>query len=423
MPRLATPLARRRLLIGASAAAAALAVPVLRARERGAAPPPPLKLLAHGSLPSGTEFKGTLVGGLSGLAYDAPNNLWYALSDDRSRHAPARCYVLRLPPFAAGQPLRPEWVDVITLRGADGRPFARQQVDPEALALRPGSGGQPATLLWASEGNIRARIAPALYESALDGRLLRQLPLPAHLREIGRLRRGPRNNETLEGLALAPDGRHAWAAMEGALAQDRGTASPAAPPGPCRITRFDLASGRADRQVAYLPEPEPFGPAMPHGVADSGVSEILLRDERHVWVLERAWSLATGVSVRLYEADLDGASDTLGVGTLLSLRGKGDTASARRRSAPGCRWHGPLRGHSMRGRRAPRPPDGAVRCLVLWERACPRWQRRRLRGRMRAHTPQSTSRQRLSIKHKNHIPPIILRRPGLRRSPRSAIRR
>ena len=316
MPRLATPLARRRLLIGASAAAAALAVPVLRARERGAAPPPPLKLLAHGSLPSGTEFKGTLVGGLSGLAYDAPNNLWYALSDDRSRHAPARCYVLRLPPFAAGQPLRPEWVDVITLRGADGRPFARQQVDPEALALRPGSGGQPATLLWASEGNIRARIAPALYESALDGRLLRQLPLPAHLREIGRLRRGPRNNETLEGLALAPDGRHAWAAMEGALAQDRGTASPAAPPGPCRITRFDLASGRADRQVAYLPEPEPFGPAMPHGVADSGVSEILLRDERHVWVLERAWSLATGVSVRLYEADLDGASDTLGVGTL-----------------------------------------------------------------------------------------------------------
>ena len=78
----------------------------------------------------------------------------------------------------------------------------------------------------------------------------------------------------------------------------------------------DAASGRADRQVAYLPEPEPFGPAMPHGVADSGVSEILLRDERHVWVLERAWSLATGVSVRLYEADLDGASDTLGVGTL-----------------------------------------------------------------------------------------------------------
>ena len=322
-PTGSTPTLPRRTLLRGAAAAAAVGAASFAAREVAATAdgvPTRLRLLAHGSLPSGTEFKGTLVGGLSGLAYDAPNNLWYALSDDRSRHAPARCYVLRLPPFAAGQPLRPEWVDVITLRGADGRPFARQQVDPEALALRPGSGGQPATLLWASEGNIRARIAPALYESALDGRLLRQLPLPAHLREIGRLRRGPRNNETLEGLALAPDGRHAWAAMEGALAQDRGTASPAAPPGPCRITRFDLASGRADRQVAYLPEPEPFGPAMPHGVADSGVSEILLRDERHVWVLERAWSLATGVSVRLYEADLDAASNTLGTDTLRAGR-------------------------------------------------------------------------------------------------------
>ena len=313
MPHLATPLARRRLLIGTAAATAALAVPVLRARGQGAAQ---LKLLAHGSLPSGTEFKGTLVGGLSGLAYDQPNNLWYALSDDRSRHAPARCYVLRLPPLAAGQPLRPEWVDVITLRGPDGHPFARQQIDPEALALRPGTGGGRPTLLWASEGNIRTRVAPALYESALDGRLLRTLPLPTHLREMGRVRRGPRNNKTLEGLALTPDSRHAWAAMEGALAQDRGTTSPAAPPGPCRITRFDLATGHADRQVAYLPEPEPFGPAMPHGVADSGVSEILLPNERHVWVLERAWSLATGVSVRLYEADLDAASDTLDLDTL-----------------------------------------------------------------------------------------------------------
>ena len=164
------------------------------------------------------------------------------------------------------------------------------------------------------------RIPPALYESELDGRLLRELPLPPLLREIGRLRRGPRNNETLEGLALAPDGRHAWTAMESALTQDQGTMTPGAPPGPCRITRIDLASGRADRQVAYLPEPEPFGPAMPHGPAESGISAILLHGEQRMWVLERAWSLATGVSARLYEADLDAASNTLGTDTLRAGR-------------------------------------------------------------------------------------------------------
>ena len=277
---------------------------------------PALRLLAHGSVPGGTVFKDTLVGGLSGLAYDAQTQLWYALSDDRSRHAPARCYVLRLPPPAAGKPLLPEWVDVITLRGADGRPFARQDIDPEALALRRDAISGRASLLWASEGNIRARVAPALYESALDGRLLRELTLPAHLREIGQLGRGPRNNQTLEGLALTPDGRHVWAAMENALAQDQESRTPGAEPGPCRFTRIELASGRADREIAYLPEPQPFGPAIPRGPAESGVADVLLRDERRLWVLERAWSLATGVSVRLYEADLQGASDTLGTATL-----------------------------------------------------------------------------------------------------------
>ena len=309
----------RRALLGALAGGAAVGAGLMAAGGRAfglGAGPTALRLLAHASLTSAVQFKETTVGGLSGLAYDPASQLWYALSDDRGRRGPPRCYVLRLPPPVAGQPWAPQWVDTILLRGPGGKRFREDDVDPEGLALRRNPITGELTLLWVSEGNIRTRVPPALYESSLDGRLLRELTLPAHLREIGRSNRGPRNNETLEGLTLTPDGRHAWAAMEGALAQDRGTASPAAPPGPCRITRFDLASGRADRQVAYLPEPEPFGPAMPHGVADSGVSEILLRDERHVWVLERAWSLATGVSVRLYEADLDGASDTLGVGTL-----------------------------------------------------------------------------------------------------------
>ena len=308
---------RRTVLRALAASTGAWAWPAL-ARTDDA--PPALRLLAHGSLAAGGEFKGTMVGGLSGLAHDPASGLWYALSDDRGRHGPVRCYVLRLPPPRAGPPLLPEWVDVITLRGPGGRPFPRGDTDPEALALRRDAASGRTTLLWASEGNIRARVPPALYESALDGTLLREIALPPLLREIGRMGRGPRNNETLEGLTITPDGRHAWAAMESALAQDAGSGLPGSAPGACRITRFDLASGRADRQVAYLLEPLPFGPAMPHGPAESGVSEILMRDERRMWVLERAWTPATGVSARLYEAVLDGATDTLGIDTLRAGR-------------------------------------------------------------------------------------------------------
>ncbi len=318
-------LSRRQLLAGAAAVGSAPFWPApANARPRqarsNAAATPTLRLLAHGSLPTGTEFKGTLVGGLSGLAWDAATDLWYALSDDRSRHAPARVYVFRLPPPAGGQPFLPQWVDVITLRGADGQPYPRHSVDPEALALRRDAATGQTTLLWTSEGDIRARTPPSLQEAALDGRLLRSFNLPRQLTEIGRLGRGPRHNETLEGLALTPDGRHVWAAMEGALTQDGDHLTPGAPPGLCRITRFDLVSGEADRQIAYLPEARPFGPPMPQGRVESGISEILMPDPDHLWVLERAWHMTTGVSARLYEVDLTHAANTLAVDALRPRR-------------------------------------------------------------------------------------------------------
>ena len=313
-------LSRRQWLQLATAGAAASMPALGAARPRqarsSATALPTLRLLAHGSLATGTEFRNTLVGGLSGLAWDASSDLWYALSDDRSRHAPARVYVFRLPPLTGGQPLWPQWVDVITLLGADGQPWPRHGVDPEALALRRDPATGQTTLLWTSEGDLRARVPPSLHEADLHGRLLHSFTLPRQLTEIGRIGRGPRHNQTLEGLALTPDGRHVWAAMEGALSQDGDHLTPGAPPGLCRITRFDVVTGGADRQVAYLPEARPFGPLMPQGSVESGISEILMPDPDRLWVLERAWHISTGVSARLYEVDLTRAANTLAIDTL-----------------------------------------------------------------------------------------------------------
>lgn len=308
---------RRQWLRQALALAGAAALPA-RARTGFE---PRLRLLAYGSLPPvGLRVDGVPIGGLSGLAWDAHTDLWYALSDDRGRHGPVRCHVLRLPGLAQGQALVPEWLQTITLQDASGRPFARGAVDPEGLALRRDAASGAATLLWCSEGDIRRRIAPAIYESALDGRLLRELPLPPLLREIGAPGRGPRNNDTLEGVALTPDGRHLWAAMEGALVQDAPAGLAPDAPHPCRLTRFNLASGSAERQVAYRPEPLPADPLMPQGPRVNGIADLLVADDERLWVLERAFSPTSGLSVRLYEAELRGATDTLAIDSLRHTR-------------------------------------------------------------------------------------------------------
>ena len=47
-------------------------------------------LLGQATIPTGTQFPGTTVGGLPGTAYDAERHVYDALSGDRSQRAPAR---------------------------------------------------------------------------------------------------------------------------------------------------------------------------------------------------------------------------------------------------------------------------------------------------------------------------------------------
>ena len=55
-----------------------------------------LGLLGEYSFPSGLDFQGTTVGGLSGIAYDAERNLYYVVSDDRGELQPPRFYSLEI---------------------------------------------------------------------------------------------------------------------------------------------------------------------------------------------------------------------------------------------------------------------------------------------------------------------------------------
>lgn len=324
MPRHPSPatatseLTRRRVL--GYGVAAALGLAGLRRTQPALAAlaSPRLRLIGEARLPHRLQFQGTTVGGLSGVDYDAASGLYYLLSDDGSNINPARFYTARLA-LDTDRLGEPVLTSMTTLRQADGSTYPAalrgiQVPDPEAIRWRPAS----QTLLWTSEGHALTGAAPALRESRADGTLVRELALPAMF--DFQLTRGPRSNRALEGLALSPDGRQAWIAMEGALRQDGPLPTVQAPGGPCRFTQLDLASGQVVRQIAYIPDAIPRAPVPPATQADNGVTEILMLDADRMLVLERAYMAGhdalSGISLRLYLIDLREGTDTLNIPAL-----------------------------------------------------------------------------------------------------------
>ncbi len=315
---------RRALLAGAGAALLLGAAGCASTAPTGTAPHPRLRLIGETTVPHRLVFQGTVIGGLSGLDYDAARDLWVALSDDRSDLQPARFYTLRLP-VSADRLGPPEWQQAVTLRQPDGSPFPRRQrggaasdspngpvADPESIRWHPRTGN----LLWSSEGDGRLGQPPFIREMATDGRHLREFTLPPLLAFDPTGQRGPRDNLTLEGLAPTPDGSGLWAAMEAALLQDGPLPTVSAPGSPCRFTLFDMISGQAVRQIAYQPDAIPLLPIPAGAFADNGVSEILMLDAHRLLVLERAYSTGVGNSLRLYLVDTRDATDTLGLPAL-----------------------------------------------------------------------------------------------------------
>lgn len=314
------PPQRRRRVIGLGLAAFAAMGGCAQPRH-ARTDPARLRLIGEATLPYRLDFRATVVGGLSGLDFDASSGDWFALSDDRSDLGPARLYRLGLP-LGLDHLGTPVVKDVITLRQADGSPYPNRRQggevpDPEGLRFRPDT----RTLLWTSEGDRKLRLPPLLREVDLQGRHVRQLALPPRWLHMEGGTHGPRDNLGPEGLALAPDGRHAWVALENPLLEDGPAPRVGVPGGPCRIAQIDLATGQPVREIAYVPDAIPRAPIPPGAFGDNGISEILMADAHRMWVLERAFMMGVGLSLRVYEIDVRTGSDTLQVPRLASADG------------------------------------------------------------------------------------------------------
>ncbi len=276
------------------------------------------------------------LGGLSGVTYDAVNNRYYAISDDRSQFGPARFYTFNLDP-ATLTATGVNFTGVTALKDASGNTFALNSLDPEGIALS-GNG----TIFVSSEGEARPDLGasrvtnPFIKEFSLTtGQEIRSFTVPTKfLPKIqdtngdGIVNTGDtqtagiRNNLAFESLTITPDQQTLYTATENALFQDGATANTTTG-SHSRIVQYNVATGLPEKEFIYVTDPVATAPVPATGFNTNGLVDLLAIDNKGtVLALERSFSAGapgTGNTIKIYELSLQDATDVSAIDSLNSL--------------------------------------------------------------------------------------------------------
>jgi len=136
---------------------------------------------------------------------------------------------------------------------------------------------------------IASEKGPRVLEVDRQGKLRRDIPLPAHYAKA-------RDNKSLESLTMSPDARYLFTTSEVALTCD-GEGATAAVGTTLRILRISRASGEYEEH-AYATDP------MPHAAGDYGVADLAALTADDLLVLERGWTRGAGNTARIYRVSL-----------------------------------------------------------------------------------------------------------------------
>lgn len=277
----------------------------------------------------GSSVNDGRLGMFSDLYYDRQRNEWWGLSD-RGPGGGTLSYDTRVQRFtldvdaATGAISNFQVVKTVKFKlgsatfngmapgvaGELGRAF-----DPEGFVVNPLNGH----LLVSDE------YGPSVYEFTRNGQFVRAYETPANLvPKVGAdtdynaspttLTSGREGNRGLEGLAISPDGRHAYAMLQNGTVSD-GHLSTTGRGMYARIVKYDTSTGDAVAQYAY--RLDGAGPAPARG---RGISALVALDDHRFMVLERnnrgigvPDANIDGAEKLVYVIDIAGASDVTGV--------------------------------------------------------------------------------------------------------------
>lgn len=276
---------------------------------------PSLKLISSIEIPFDETFQNTKVGGLSGIDYDAKNDLYYLICDDRSMFNDSRFYTAKIRLFE-NKIEGFDFQSVTTLKNEIGEAYGNwnttptTSADPEDMRYNPKTN----SLIWSSEG---ARVLtadkeilqnPSLNFMDLKGNFLGNVTLPENLK-MEKLEKGPRNNGTLEGITFDKKYKNIYTNIEEPLFED-GDQANTSKGGLIRLYQFNVKTKKNTAQFGYQLEPIAREPNPKGTFAVNGISAIQYYGKNQLLVVERSYSTGTqACTVKVFLCDLKKATD------------------------------------------------------------------------------------------------------------------
>jgi hypothetical protein len=284
-----------------------------------------LKLVNVIEIPSAYSFKGTTVGGLSGIDYDKSKDEFYLICDDRSDIDPSRFYKARIHisnngidsvEFLATVILRDKWGREYTNQRED--PFRR--IDPEGIRFNSSTGN----IYWTNEGERtimdgkQVNCQPSINIVNEQGKFQDSFLLPSNI-QVTSYEKGIRRNGAFEGLSFDKENRLLYVSMEEPLYEDGERAGLGDSTAWVRFLKFDVATRKPVAQYAYQIDAVPYAANPPGAFKINGVPEILYLGQDKMLVIERAFSTGRRPCViKIFLADLSQATDVSSVNSLLN---------------------------------------------------------------------------------------------------------
>jgi len=277
-----------------------------------------LKFLGEYDIPHKMNFDGTVIGGLSAIDYDAKNDVYYIISDDRSSFNPARFYTVKIK-------LKNDKIDTVvfkkvtTLKQQNGKVYPSSAEDPVHTPDPEGIRYNPTTkkLIWTSEGERIVRTGktiledPTITEIDSNGHYRDSFELPANM-HMHATENGPRQNGVFEGLTFSGDYKKLYVNVEEPIYEDGNRAGLGDSTGWIRIIKFDTKTKKPEAEYGYQIDAVANPPLIPGSFKINGIPDILWIAPEKVLVTERSFSTGyVKCVIKVYLADLSKATNVI----------------------------------------------------------------------------------------------------------------